>query len=141
MTTREHDEQQERRVRRSEIATRLAIVLAVIYALGTTGTIVVLAVQDNHRISQNTEIQQFIKDQAITNGEISKQVRDCTTPEGECYQRSREATADAVGNINQVVILAAACASGLPQGLPVDERQARIQSCVIDRLALSKAKP
>lgn len=64
-------------------------------------------------------------------------VEDCTTPGGVCYERSKKQTGDAVADINRVVILAAACSVGLPRDLTVGERQTRIQSCVIERLAQS----
>lgn len=35
---------------------------------------------------------------------------DCTSPGGECYERGQERTGEAVGNINRIVVLAAACA-------------------------------
>lgn len=73
--------------------------------------------------------------------ESAEIIKDCTTPEGDCYKRAQERTADAVGDINRVVIMAAACASGLPAGLSVDERQTEIQACVIDRLARQARKP
>jgi hypothetical protein len=68
----------------------------------------------------------------------SDRILDCTDPKGKCFQESQKRTANAVGDINRVVVLAAACSVGLNRHLPVAERQSRIQSCVIDRLA---AKP
>ena len=65
-------------------------------------------------------------------------VNDCTQPAGECFKRGQSQTAKAVGDINRVVVLAAACSVGLDQRLSVEERQSVISSCVIDRLA---AKP
>jgi hypothetical protein len=65
-------------------------------------------------------------------------VRSCTTPGQSCYDRGQSQTAKAVGDINRVVILAAACSSSLPAGLSVSDRQSRIQQCVIDRLAASR---
>jgi len=65
-------------------------------------------------------------------------VEDCTQPTGECFQRGQKRTASAVGDINRVVILASACSVGLDTRLSVEQRQAEIQQCVIDRLA---AKP
>lgn len=65
-------------------------------------------------------------------------IQDCTQPSGECFQRGQKRTASAVGDINKVVILAAACSVGLPASLTVDERQSSIQSCVIDGLADSR---
>ena len=65
----------------------------------------------------------------------SERVLDCTSPEGQCFKDGQKRTASAVGDINRVVILAAACASALPGELTVDERQVEIQACVIDRLS------
>ena len=65
-------------------------------------------------------------------------VNDCTQPTGKCFKRGQSQTAKAVGDINRVVVLAAACSVGLDQRLSVEERQSRISACVIDRLA---AKP
>lgn len=68
----------------------------------------------------------------------SDRILDCTEPEGTCYQDAQERTAKAVGDINRVIVLAAACSVGVPRDMTVAERQAEISSCVIDRLA---AKP
>lgn len=57
-------------------------------------------------------------------------VQGCTTPGERCYERAQRQTADAVSNINRVVIIAAACASE-PGTHSVEE----IQACVIARLA------
>lgn len=65
----------------------------------------------------------------------SQRILDCTDPTGTCYHNSQKRTAEAVGNINRVVVLAAACSVGLSPQLSVAERQSQIQSCVIDRLA------
>lgn len=65
-------------------------------------------------------------------------VNDCTQPSGDCFKRGQKRTASAVGDINRVVILAAACSVGLDTRLSVSERQTLIQSCVIDRLAASR---
>lgn len=62
-------------------------------------------------------------------------IKSCTTPGMDCYERGQRQSAKAVGDINKVIILAAACASGLPDGVTVAERQDLISTCVIDRLA------
>lgn len=74
-------------------------------------------------------------ERAKDNRATLRTIEDCTQPTGACYRRGQEQTANAVSSINQVVILAAACASGLPQGLTIVARQSAIQSCVITRLA------
>lgn len=71
----------------------------------------------------------------------SERILDCTDPEGECYQQGRKQTADAVSDVNRVVVLAAACSIGLDRDLPVSRRQIIIQDCVIERLSVLNAKP
>jgi hypothetical protein len=71
----------------------------------------------------------------------SERILDCTDPDGACFKESQARTADAVGDINRVIVLAAACSVGLEKGLTVDQRQTEIQTCVIDRLALERSKP
>jgi hypothetical protein len=61
-------------------------------------------------------------------------IKDCTEPGGECFKRGQKRTAEAVGNINQVIVAAAACAAGVDARLPVDERLAFISNCVAQRL-------
>lgn len=42
---------------------------------------------------------------------IANQIESCTTPAGECYQRSQRNTGAAVSTINEITVYAAACAS------------------------------
>lgn len=65
-------------------------------------------------------------------------IQSCTTPGEKCYEDAQARTAKAVGDINRVVVLAAACSVGLDPQLEVPARQSAIQACVIDRLS---AKP
>lgn len=65
-------------------------------------------------------------------------ILDCTEPEGECFKQGQERTAKAVGDINRVIVLAAACAAGLPDGLSDNQRVIRTQQCLIDQLAMDK---
>ena len=71
----------------------------------------------------------------------SDRILDCTDPEGQCFQDSQERTAKVVGDINRVIVLAAACSVGLDADLPVNRRQILIQECIINRLAVQGAKP
>lgn len=71
-----------------------------------------------------------------TNAETLRIIKSCTTPGQSCYDRGQKATAGAVASINRVVILAAACASQ-HRG----ESVARVQTCVLNRLADRKGKP
>lgn len=59
----------------------------------------------------------------------AKAVLDCTTPGGKCFKRGRRATAKAVGDINRVIVLAAACADR-----PGDQTREQIERCVLDAL-------
>lgn len=73
----------------------------------------------------------------------SDRILDCTDPEGDCYVESQQRTAAVVADIvdqvnantSEVVILAASCAGGLPEGLNQDQRERRISACVIAQLA------
>ena len=114
-----------------------AIANAIIF--GLVGLALVLIVVSVNRIA---DLTQAIRETQKTNTVINKNsadvlatVHDCTDPTGRCYKRGQKRTANAVAQINRVVILAAACASGLPPDLTIAERQDSIQSCVIDRLA------
>jgi hypothetical protein len=86
-----------------------------------------------------------IRDTQVTNtqtldntDQTLKLIQSCTTPGEECYEDGQRRTAQAVGDINRVIVLAAACSVGLDPQLPVAERQTQISSCVIQRLS---AKP
>lgn len=120
---------------RSEFATRLFILVLVVMMTVSLAVQGALAVQDHYRIKQNEKIQQFIKDQAVENHTISEKIQDCIDPEGACYLEGQKRTATAVGDINQVIVLASACSLGVDRDLPIRERQSLIQQCVIDRLA------
>ena len=73
-------------------------------------------------------------------------ILDCTDagdkttgrPPGKCYIQNQKSTAEAIGNINRVAVLAAACAAGLPEGLSDQQRVVRVQTCLINQLATEK---
>lgn len=62
-------------------------------------------------------------------------IEDCTQPTGECYKDGQRRTTKAVGDINRVVIAAAACAADVDPSAPIGKRIATITACVSDRLA------
>lgn len=66
---------------------------------------------------------------------LTETINGCVDPDGSCYKQGQRRTAGAVADINRVVILAAACSVGLSPDMAVVERQAAIQSCVLERLA------
>lgn len=115
------DPELERRVVRYEFVKRVLIVVTAVMVATCLGILITLAAQSAHRGKENRE--------TLTT------IRDCTQPSGECYLRGKRQTADAVSNINTVIILAAACSAGLPPNLSVEQRQTDISTCVIDRLA------
>jgi hypothetical protein len=111
----------ERRIARYEFMKRAGILFTAVVVTVCLAILALITAQNSERGKENHEL--------LTT------VRDCTQPSGECYQRGQKRTASAVSDINQVIILAAACSAGLPVGLTVEQRQAEIQNCVIDRLA------
>lgn len=66
-------------------------------------------------------------DQNKENGDL---IRDCVTPQGQCYQDGSKRSAEAVKTINDVIVAAAACARSTPGGT-VEE----IRACVVKTLA------
>src|SRR5687768_1708601 len=63
-----------------------------------------IAQQDSIRIQQNEEIQEFIRDQAVRNGELNEDtqraaslIKSCVLPKGKCYQRQQEETGALLG--------------------------------------------
>jgi hypothetical protein len=78
--------------------------------------------------------------------DASERILDCTDagdekagrPPGRCFKESQQRTADAVGNINRVAVLAAACAAGLPDGMSDQQRVIRVQDCLIKQLAVEE---
>lgn len=65
----------------------------------------------------------------ISTRDVLEEVRSCTTPGGECYQRGQESTVKAVGDINRIVVYAAACADR--RGVNTEQE---IQACVLKLL-------
>lgn len=108
----------------------VGLLLLSLYAIFSTRVVVDTV---RHQQIQTTQRGKDIKTLATT-------IQDCTSPDGECYKRGQRRTAAAVGDINRVVILAAACSVGLSPDVTVVERQAEIQSCVLDRLARDAAR-
>lgn len=118
--------------RRVLVARNLTVALAALLFLGMlfTTTYVVVTMRTTQVTNTGT---------LETSKKTLAAIRSCTTPGRKCYDAGQKRTAAAVGDINRVVILAAACSSGLPEGLSVGDRQARIQTCVINRLSADSA--
>lgn len=65
----------------------------------------------------------------------AERIESCTSTNGECAKRNRQATADSIADINKITLYAAACADQTGQQT-VEE----IQSCVIGKLAAEDRK-
>lgn len=81
---------------------------------------------------QNTQKNDARDQELRVINKVARRIESCTTPNKPCWKRSQRQTAQAVGDINRVVILAAACASQMP-GASVE----RITRCVADGRAES----
>lgn len=104
-----------------------ALVLIVMYAVLTSAT-KSTAIRETQQT--NSPLIEKIEKQSRQIKRLTKDVRSCVRVGGECYERGQAQTKDAVGSINEVVILAASCASG-----PVQRSVEEIASCVTERLA------
>jgi len=61
------------------------------------------------------------------------QLADCIQPTGRCFQEGQARTGKAVGSINQITVLAAACAPDYVR-MPLPARQKAIEACILARL-------
>jgi zona occludens toxin (predicted ATPase) len=119
-------ENQAKRAMRSELATRAFILaLLAVFALTSWGVYLIR----NQQV-QNATTLESAQSAARDAAQTARVIESCTTPGRACFNRSQRRTADAVANINQVVIIAAACAGQHP-----GKSVAEIQNCVINRLA------
>lgn len=82
---------------------RALVVLVVIAALVTTYFTILTLTKVQTLTEQNVELNKL----SVSNGEL---IVDCTTPGGGCYERSRQATGQAVLSLNQVTKAAVICA-------------------------------
>jgi hypothetical protein len=127
---RDHDHALARKVGRAEFARRALLGFIVVGVIAMTVMQTVILVQ-----VRGTQIQGTPTGDKLLRS--AERIEDCTSPGGECYQRGVKNQADAVGSINRVIVLAAACSVGLPSQLTQREREVHIQACVIDGLATS----
>ena len=125
----------EKKVVRAELFTRLLVVALILLLFMSTVSAVVstfLAVQDHARIEQNKKIQEFIKDQAIQNGQISAIIRDCVQATGKCYQEQRANARNNIVSITDVTFWVGYCIDTLEA-----PTQQQLKRCVLDGLALT----
>jgi hypothetical protein len=124
--------------------------LVLLYACGAAFLMLVVAVLASlqEQAAETRHLAQSVRDTQIEGTPLGKQlaasadrILDCTDSTGDCYKRNQARTAKVVGDLNRVIVLAAACSVGLEHGLTVDQRQVAIQGCVLDRLAQQAAQP
>lgn len=81
----------------------------------------------------------FLVNRNLDSGKsVRKTLLDCVQPTGVCYKQGQEQTAKLVGNLNQVSVLAAACAPDYVR-LPLPARIVAIEKCI--RRGLNGAAP
>lgn len=71
----------------------------------------------------------------------AERILDCTDagtdtePPGDCYTKNQERTAEVLASVQQITVLAAACALDTSIDQPISVRVARISRCITDGLA------
>lgn len=122
---------------------RMRVAWAVVGVMGGLCVIVVVVA-----ILVSATKSTAIRDTQVTNTQLLENtgatlelIQSCTTPGEPCYDDGQKRTAAAVGDINRVIVLAAACSVGLDPDYSVDKRQVAIQECVIERLSIENNKP
>lgn len=125
-------------LRHPQVRIAASVLVAVLVGVLVVGVLTVLV-----RTNQVAETIREAQVESIQRGKeiqsLSETINGCVDPEGSCYKQGQRRTAGAVADINRVVILAAACSVGLSPDVTVVERQAAIQSCVLERLARNAA--
>lgn len=111
---------QAKREVRAAFWTRLFAVVVFAFLVFNSAAVTFLNVQDSERIQQNRRIQQTI--------------RDCVTPDGECYRDNQRQRATTVREINHHSVLAAACAVVVRVDDPVEARVEAIAECIREQL-------
>lgn len=86
----------------------------------------------------NTSKTQANTDTLVAVKGLAKQINSCVTPGRPCFKESQERTAGVLANVQQIVILAAACAVDETASQPVDRRVADVLACVTAGLAAPK---
>jgi hypothetical protein len=72
--------------------------------------------------------------------ETNDRVASCTTPGGTCYEQGRARTSGAISAVVQISIFVSQCGRLYP-GESGPAYDAKLQQCVMDRLAQAQAQP
>lgn len=126
-----------RKERRALVLKRVGISLLVVGMLLTTGVAAYAAVlirdtqtTNKPKIDATAHAAAAAQRAAKAAEKGTKRIEDCTTPGQPCYDDGLKQQADVIGDLNRVIVLAAACADR-----PGDQSVEEIQGCVIAKLA------
>lgn len=112
------------------------------FILGVAVTLVVYAVTvaavNSQEINERGESRE---PQNAANDETLAIIKDCTQPNGRCFRRGQQRTAQVLASAQRIIILSAACSAAVDTSLTVDQRIAEITSCVTARLTAATSKP
>lgn len=129
-----------RQRRRSVIVTWTAVALIIgLLAGGLSATVAnsFTTIAVLHEVQEGQEdtspTQQRLLDIISAVQATSDRIYSCTDPTGECYRKSQRETAGVVGNLNEVTVVASACAAGFAS-LPLQERVRATRQCVTEIL-------
>lgn len=109
----------------------MAVLLVVITA-AIVGAQKSTAIRDQQQ--ETTPLIESSNDTLDAIEKLAAEIRSCTTPGQDCYERGQRQTADAVDVINNAVVYAAACAD--QRGV---QGQDEIYACVVRRMAHADA--
>lgn len=104
------------------------VILALAVVLAVTA-IAYLALSANQRSEQNGDLLKEID-------RVNSRLVDCSEPEGKCFKEGQRTVAKAVATINDVAVVAAACADQ-----PRQQTAAQISDCIIKELAYLNRNP
>ena len=125
------------------LATRLAVVLGVVVALGCAVALALVLLRIEALTAADLKAAEGIARQAKDNHRVARRVeaitstlKDCTSPEGRCYRRGEAQDAAQVGAINSITYYAAACADR-----PGAQTVRQVKACVGRILSHADNKP
>lgn len=133
-----------KRRRRSVLATSVFVALVGLFCVGSVTISVVNSFQNKATIDAVRNTQTANSPVILRLGEILEEVQrgtdriiDCTDPEGTCYAEGQKRTSEVVGSLNEVTVVASACAAGFAD-LAMPARVTATRACVDEILAQSQ---
>lgn len=134
MTDAEIDRDLARKITRYVLARRLAVVAALLLGALIVFLQLRVTLQAGETVERIRDTQKVSSSNVATIKDLAQRIKSCTTPGEPCSERGQRQTARAVGDINKVVVLAAACADQ-----PNVQTRTEIQACIVR--ALTKGQP